>query len=445
MKAQNPFFLYLSAAVAALGGLLFGFDTAVISGTIPFIQPYFNLDDISLGWTVSSMLAGCIIGVLSAGKPGDVFGRKKTLMIAAALFFISAVGSALSTIHFLFIIFRLIGGIAVGAASMLSPMYISEIAPANRRGQLVSLNQMAIVVGILLAFFSNYLLSDAGENNWRWMFGVMGIPAFLFLVTLILVPESPRWLVQKGKENEASYILTQINDPAIAQKEMEEIRESLKEKKGTYSEVFSREMRPVLWIGILLAVFSQVTGINTIMYYAPVIFQKTGIGTNSALMQTAVIGSINFIFTIVAIVWIDRIGRRPLLIIGSIGMAVSLSALSLAFYMNKFDGILILVLILVYCASFAASIGPVSWVAISEIFPNKLRSRAMSVAVVFLWTANFIVILTFPVILNRLGGGMAFFIFAVMCLLLILFVVFKFPETKGKSLEELERLLVKKG
>jgi SP family arabinose:H+ symporter-like MFS transporter len=324
-------------------------------------------------------------------------------------------------------------------------MYISEIAPAGRRGQLVSLNQMAIVVGILLAFFSNYWLSDSGANNWRWMFGVMGLPAFMFLATLFFVPESPRWLVQKGRENEASYILSQINGPVTAHKEMDEIRESLKEEKSAYREVFSHEMRPVLWIGILLAVFSQVTGINTIMYYAPVIFQKTGFGTNSALMQTAIIGSINFLFTIVAIAWIDRIGRRPLLIMGSIGMAVSLAALSLAFYLNKFEGILILVLILVYCASFAASIGPVTWVAISEIFPNKLRSKAMSVAVVFLWTANFIVILTFPVILNRLGGGMAFLIFAVMCLLLILFVLFKFPETKGKSLEELEKILVKKG
>jgi SP family arabinose:H+ symporter-like MFS transporter len=300
---------------------------------------------------------------------------------------------------------------------------------------------MAIVVGILLAFFSNYWLSGAGENNWRWMFAVMGIPAFLFLVTLFLVPESPRWLVQKNRDHEAYTILSRINGEERARNELAEIRESIMKEQGTYREVFSAGMRPVLWLGILLAVFSQVTGINSIMYYAPVIFQKTGIGTGSALLQTVTIGGVNFIFTLVAIAWVDKIGRKPLLIAGTIGMAVSLTALSLAFYLQKFEGLVILLFILLYCASFAASLGPVTWVAISEIFPNKLRSKAMSVAVVSLWLANFIVILTFPAILNRLGGGAAFLIFDIMCVLLILFVFLKFPETKGKSLEELEKVL----
>jgi len=444
MKEKNRYFLILSAAVAALGGLLFGFDTAVISGTIPFIQPFFNLNDIQLGWTVSSLLAGCIAGVISAGKPGDVFGRRKMLMVAAALFLISALGSALSNHHTAFIVFRLTGGFAVGAASMLSPMYIAEISPPKHRGQLVSLNQMAIVVGILLAFFSNYWLSGSGDNNWRWMFAVMGIPSFLFLVMLVFVPESPRWLVQKGRETDALNILSQINGPGIARTELAEIRDSLKKEQGTYREVFSRPMRPILWVGILLAIFSQVTGINSIMYYAPVIFKATGFGTDSALMQTVFIGSVNFLFTIIAIAWIDKIGRKPLMIVGSIGMAISLTALSIAFYMQKSESVLILIFILIYCASFAASIGPVTWVAISEIFPNKLRSKAMSVAVVCLWAANFIVILTFPVILNRLGGGTAFLLFDVMCIALVVFVYYKFPETKGKSLEELGNILVKK-
>lgn len=433
----------LAASVAALGGLLFGFDTAVISGTIPFIQPYFNLDDIQLGWTVSSLLAGCIVGVISAGKPGDIFGRKRTLMFAAAFFLISALGSALSSSHAVFIIFRLFGGFAVGAASMLSPMYISEISPASRRGQLVSLNQMAIVVGILLAFFSNYWLSGTGENNWRWMYAVMGIPALLFLITLFLVPESPRWLVQKGRDSDAFIILERINGHQTAENELKDIKDSVFAEKGTYKEIFSTRVRPVLWLGVLLAVFSQVTGINSIMYYAPVIFEKTGIGTDSALMQTVIIGSVNFAFTLIAVFWVDRIGRRPLLIIGSVGMAISLSALSLAFYTHRFDGLFILAFILLYIACFAASLGPVTWVAVSEIFPNKLRSKAMSVAVVALWLANFVVILVFPVILNRLGGGMAFLIFDLMCILLILFVTLKFPETKGKSLEELEKILLK--
>ena len=443
MKQKDSFYLLLAAVVAALGGLLFGFDTAVISGTIPFIQPYFQLNDISLGWTVSSLLAGCILGVLSSGKPGDIYGRKKILMLSAALFLISALGSALSTIHLVFIFFRLIGGFAVGMASMLSPMYISEISPASRRGQLVTLNQMAIVVGIMLAFFSNYWLSDTGVNNWRWMFAVMGLPALLFLALLFFVPESPRWLVQKNMDSEAFRILSRINGQERARIELDDIRNSVIAEKGTYKEVFSSRMKPVLWLGILLAVFSQVTGINSIMYYAPVIFQKTGIGTSSALLQTAVIGGVNVLFTLVAITWVDKLGRKPLLIGGTIGMAISLTALTLAFYMQKFGGFIILVFILLYIASFSASLGPVTWVIISEIFPNKLRSKAMSVSIVAIWMANFIVILTFPVILNRLGGASAFLIFDIMCLMLIIFVFLKVPETKGKSLEELEKILIR--
>jgi MFS transporter, SP family, arabinose:H+ symporter len=364
-------------------------------------------------------------------------------MAAAVLFIVSALGSALSTVHLVFIAFRVIGGFAVGIASMLSPMYISEISPASRRGQLVSLNQMAIVVGILIAFFSNYWLSDTGVNNWRWMFAVMGMPAFLFLISLIFVPESPRWLVQKDKDAQAFDILERINGKKTATLELAEIRNSVLAEKGTYKEVFSKRMKPVLWLGIILSVFSQITGINSIMYYAPVIFQKTGIGTNSALMQTVTIGGVNFLFTLVAIAWVDKIGRKPLLIGGTIGMAISLTALTFAFYMQKFGGFAILIFILLYIASFAASLGPVTWVAISEIFPNKLRSKAMSVAIVSLWMTNFVVILTFPVILNRLGGGSAFLIFDIMCILLILFVFLKFPETKGKSLEELEKILIR--
>jgi MFS transporter, SP family, arabinose:H+ symporter len=444
MISKDSKFLLLAATVAALGGLLFGFDTAVISGTIPFIQPYFDLDDISLGWTVSSLLAGCIVGVITAGKPGDVFGRKKTLMFSAVLFLMSALGSALSVNLPVFIVFRVTGGLAVGAASMLSPMYISEISPASRRGQLVSLNQMAIVVGILLAFFSNYWLAGSGPDNWRWMFAVMGLPAFLFLVTLFLVPESPRWLAQQGRDREALDILTRIGGVENARSELAEIKESLLQEKGTYREVFSPRVRPILWVGILLAVFSQVTGINTIMYYAPVIFQQTGTGTDAALLQTVTIGGVNFLFTLVAIAWVDKLGRKPLLLFGTVGMAVSLTALSVAFYLHRFGGYLILGFILLYIASFAASLGPVTWVAVAEIFPNKLRSKAMSVAVVALWLANFLVITTFPVILNRLGGGAAFLIFDGMCVLLILFVIFRFPETRGKSLEELEKILVRK-
>lgn len=444
MKEKSSGFLVLISLVAALGGLLFGFDTAVISGTTPFIQPYFNLNDIELGWTVSSLLVGCIIGVISSGKPSDLFGRKKTLMVAAFLFTVSAIGSALCTTLFAFITFRVLGGIAVGTASILSPMYITEISPAKYRGTLVSLNQLAIVSGILIAFFSNYLLTDIGENGWRWMLAVMAAPAILFFITLFFVPESPRWLIQKSRSAEALEILTRINNDELAQSEYESIKSSfLTESQGSYQEVFSKNFRPILWIGVLLAILSQVTGINSIMYYAPIIFKSMGNGTDSALIQTAIIGGVNFIFTLVAIRWIDRWGRKPLMIGGTVGMIVSLSIITFAYFTNQLQGYLVLACILVYIASFAASLGPITWVVIAEIFPNKLRSKAMSVAVVALWIVNSLVTLGFPVVLNRLGGGFAFLLFAIMCVVLLLFVIFKLPETKGKTLEELEVILLK--
>jgi MFS transporter, SP family, arabinose:H+ symporter len=418
----------------------------VISGTTPFIKPYFGLDDIWLGWTVSSLLAGCIIGVISAGKPSDVFGRKKTLMSAAILFALSAIGSALAHQLSFFICFRVLGGFGVGIASMLSPMYISEVSPAASRGRLVSFNQLAIVIGILLAFISNALLVDIGENNWRWMLAVMGLPALLFFIFLFFAPESPRWLIQKGYSDKAFKILEKVNGAELARQELLTIEESIEteEDSGTYREVFSMRMRPILLIGVFLSVFSQITGINSIMYYAPVIFQSIGAGASSAVTQTALIGGVNLIFTFVAIALIDKLGRKPLLIGGVTGMIISLTSIAIAFYLKKYEGYLILFLILTYIASFSASLGPVTWVLVSEIFPNKLRSKSMSVAIVSLWLANFLLILVFPVILTRFGGATAFLLFDLMCLVLLLFTVLAIPETRGKSLEELEKILVKK-
>jgi SP family arabinose:H+ symporter-like MFS transporter len=444
MKKKDNIFLILVTFAAALGGLLFGFDTAVISGAVPFLKTYFNLDDIALGWAVSSLLVGCIFGVIVSGKPADVLGRRKTLIIGSLLFLISALGSALSSQLYVFIIFRFIGGIAVGTASMLSPMYISEISPAEKRGSLVSLNQLAIVIGILVAFFSNYLLSSTGDNNWRWMLAVMGLPALLFFVTLLFIPESPRWLIQKGRDKEAYKILERINGTESADIEMGAVKFSItNDTKGSYKEIFSKKITPILWIGIVVAVFSQVTGINSIMYYAPMIFAKTGIGVNNALMQTIAVGGVNLIFTFVAIKYIDKFGRKPLLIGGSIGMAVSLFVLAIAFYLHQFGGFLILTFVLIYIASFAASLGPVTWVFIAEIYPNRLRSEAMSVAVVLLWAAVFLVSFTFPYMLNVFGGGTAFLVFGCMCVIYLIFLFIKIPETKGKSLEELEKILVK--
>jgi MFS transporter, SP family, arabinose:H+ symporter len=446
MESPRNNYVLLISSIAALGGLLFGFDTAVISGTTPFIKPYFRLDDIWLGWTVSSLLFGCIIGVISAGKPSDRFGRKKTLMVAALLFVISAFGSAVASRLSIFISFRILGGLGVGIASMLSPMYISEISPAERRGRLVSFNQLAIVIGILLAFISNALLVDTGENNWRWMLAVMSIPALLFFVFLFFAPESPRWLVQKGFSNEAFEILRKINGSNAAKLELSEIEKSIKDEEdsGAFREIFSPKMRPILFMGVFLCVFSQITGINSIMYYAPVIFQSIGAGASNAVIQTTIIGGGNLIFTFVAISLVDRLGRKPLLIGGVSGMIISLTSIAAAFYLQKTGGYIILALILMYIASFSASVGAVTWVIVSEIFPNKLRSKAMSVSIVSLWIANFILILVFPLMLNRLGGATSFLFFDVMCVLLLLFAVFILPETKGKSLEELEKILLKK-
>ena len=446
MSSSKKNYVLLISSIAALGGLLFGFDTAVISGTTPFIKPYFKLDDIWLGWTVSSLLFGCIIGVVSAGKPGDIFGRKKTLMAAAFLFFVSALGSALASSLVVFILYRILGGLGVGIASMLSPMYISEISPAEKRGRLVSVNQLAIVIGILLAFISNALLVDTGINNWRWMLAVMGLPALLFFIFLFFAPESPRWLVQKGFSGKAFIILEKVNGNEAARKELKAIEDSIAEEEdtGTFREVFSPRMRPVLIIGVFLCVFSQITGINSIMYYAPVIFQSIGSGASSAVTQTAIIGGGNLIFTFVAISLVDRLGRKPLLIGGVSGMIVSLTSIAAAFFLNRTEGYIILVLILMYIASFSASVGAVTWVIVSEIFPNKLRSKAMSVSIVSLWMANFLLILVFPLMLNRLGGAASFLFFDVMCVILLLFIIIKLPETKGKSLEELEKILLKK-
>lgn len=431
------------AAVAALGGLLFGFDTAVISGTINFIQPYFGLSEAGLGWTVSSLLFGCIIGVSLAGKISDQFGRKKVLMLAAFIFFISALGSAFSTSLFLFVSARLIGGFGVGIASILSPMYIAEIAPAKFRGRLVSLNQLAITSGILIAFFTNYLLVNTGENNWRWMLLVMAAPALLLFFSLFFVPESPRWLVAKNESTKALNILVKTIGKKAANKELDSIKHSLKnQNEAKYSELLSSKVRPMLYVGILLAIFQQITGINTIMYYAPKIFSQIGQANDTALLQTIAIGGTNLIFTIIAMFFIDRFGRKFLIVIGSLGMTIMLTGLSLLYFFDATNGILVLLFILGYIAFFAASLGPALWVVVSEIFPNRLRSKAMSVAIISLWIAATLIAIVFPVMLEALSGALTFLIFAFICLINLLYVMRYVPETKGKTLEELEMELI---
>jgi len=437
-------YVILVSVVAALGGLLFGFDTAVISGTINFIQPYFGLSEVGLGWTVSSLLFGCIAGVFIAGKAGDHYGRKKVLMLAALLFFISAVGSASAHSLSFFLFSRILGGIAVGVASILSPMYIAELAPAKFRGTLVSLNQLTIVIGILVAFFSNYLLVDTGENNWRWMLLVMAAPAILLFFSLFLVPESPRWLVARNRNEEALKVLIKTSGKELAQSELNEIQQTLKnQEESTFSDLLAPKIKPLLFIGIILAIFQQITGINTIMYYAPKIFANVGQSNDSALLQTILIGGTNLIFTLVAMVLIDRFGRKKLIIIGSTGMMLMLSGLSALYFLNATSGILVLVFIIGYIAFFAASLGPALWVITAELFPNRLRSKGMSIAIVSLWIACAVVTIAFPIMLEKLSGGITFLIFALICLANLVYVLKYVPETKGKTLEELEKQFAK--
>ena len=437
-------YVILISVVAALGGLLFGFDTAVISGTINFIQPYFGLSEAGLGWTVSSLLFGCIAGVFLAGKAGDHYGRKKVLMVAALLFFISAVGSASAHSLIFFLVARILGGLAVGVASILSPMYIAELAPAKYRGTLVSLNQLAIVIGILVAFFSNYLLVDTGENNWRWMLLVMAAPAVLLFFSLFLVPESPRWLVARGRNDDALDVLVKTSGKEFASAELKEIEDTLKnQEESTFRDLLAPKIKPLLFIGIILAVFQQITGINTIMYYAPKIFANVGQSNDSALFQTILIGGTNLLFTLVAMVLIDRLGRKLLIIIGSTGMMLMLAGLSALYFTNQTSGVLVLVFILGYIAFFAASLGPALWVVAAELFPNRLRSKGMSIAIVSLWIACTVVTIVFPIMLEKLSGGITFLIFALICLANLLYVLKYVPETKGKTLEELEKEFAK--
>lgn len=435
--------VYFLTAVAALGGLLFGYDTAVISGAIGYLQQKFELSALMTGWAASSAIIGCIFGAMFAGKLSDLWGRKKVLMLTAILFGVSAIGSAIPENLTQFVIARFIGGLGVGAASMLSPLYITELAPARIRGRLVSIYQLAIVIGILLIFFVNMLVQGLGDENWninygwRYMLGSETIPAILFLIAIFFVPESPRWLMKVGREKEALQVLTRINSPTIASRIIDEIKMTLHQQRGTLKELFKGRFRKAIFIGILLAIFSQVQGINAIMYYAPTIFSEVGSGSQSAFTQTVIVGIINVLFTWVAISMVDKKGRKSLLLWGGIGMCLSLIVVGASFYFS-WGGYVLLIFILTYVASFAASYGPVTWVVISEIFPIKMRGLAMSVATLMLWISVYFVTQFFPYLLEEIGAAYTFWLFAAMSFLAFIFVYTRVPETKGKSLEEIE-------
>ncbi len=436
--------LLFATIVSALGGFLFGFDTAVISGTTEFLRPYFQLTDASLGFTVSIALIGTVIGSIAVGKPGDIFGRRAMLFLCGLFYFVSAIGCGSAQNWYVLLSFRFLGGLGIGAASVMAPMYIAEIAPGRLRGRLVAVTQFNIVAGILVAFFSNYLLVNSGENNWRWMFSVMALPAGIFFFLLFFVPESPRWLVKKGQTVKARAVLQGVGAEKV-DAELGDIINSLKEETGGGdSKLFQKKYRFVIMCAVLLAVFNQLSGINVIMYYAPLIFEKSGLATDVAMLNTVAVGVTNLVLTIVAMFFIDRLGRKTLLLIGAVGMFFSLFGAAMNFYSGVPGGIGILICIVGFIASFAFSQGAVIWVFLSEIFPNKVRASGQALGSFTHWIMNAIIAWTFPIVLTRLGGGNAFMFFAVMMIPFFIFVWKMLPETKGRSLEELERFILSK-
>jgi SP family arabinose:H+ symporter-like MFS transporter len=442
---MNLKFVYFITTVAALGGFLFGYDTAVIAGAIGFLETKFNLTPAMTGWAASSAIWGCVMGSMGAGYLSDKYGRKTTLIITAVLFAISSIGSAVAMNLTQFVISRILGGIGIGAASMLSPLYISEMAPAEKRGMFVTLYQLAIVIGINIIYFINLMIAGSGTEQWnidfgwRYMLGSGTVPSVLFLTALFLVPESPRWLALNGKEEEALNILQKTSGTVEAQSALKQIKLSAGTESGKLKDLFAPGLRTAMIIGLMLALFSQITGINAIIYYAPEIFKNVGFGTDAALLQTVIIGLTNTVFTFVAITFIDRAGRRKLLLWGVLGMLICLMGIGVVFYFKFSSGPLLLLFILGFIACFASSLGPIPWVIIAEIFPNKLRGLAMSISILVLWFGVVLITQLFPILINQAGGALTFWIFGINALVLLVFTYKWIPETKGKTLEEIEK------
>lgn len=513
-------FVIKIAAIVALGGFLLGFDASVISGVVKFIEPEFNLTKLQLGWAVSSITLTAAFGMVVAGPMSDIHGRRKILKYAAVLFTISAIGSALAGTFFWLIIFRMIGGLAVGAALIIAPMYIAEVAPPDKRGQLVSFNQLNIVIGISIAFFTNYIILKWGSSdaewtktlgfdkwNWRWMLGLEALPAILYFLGLFIVPRSPRWLMTKNRKEEALRVMNKVVSEDKAQSQIKEVEQSIfddrNKEKSKFTDIFKKSMRKVIFIGLIVGIFQQIVGINAVLFYAPMIFEQTGIGTDASFIQAALVGLTNLGFTIVAMATIDKFGRKPLLIVGMIGIAICLFLLSYGFndatYMlsgdaiaslpeginkeqlaplankvfendldfksaittslgsevaaiheatlvtaaAKMNTILILIGIIGFVGAFAMSIGPVMWVLFSELFPTKIRGIAISFVGLINLAVAFLVQLLFPWELSVLGNAMTFLVFALFAVLGLILIWKIVPETKGKSLEELEAELIK--
>jgi MFS transporter, SP family, arabinose:H+ symporter len=426
------------ACTAALGGLLFGFDIAIITGAGPFISRGFNLSDLGLGWAFSSLLFGCVIGCTIAGRLTDRLGRKWPLVLVAILFALTSIGTALAPSFGIFVTARFLGGLAVGGVSLLSPMYVSEISPPTIRGRMGTLYQMSIVVGVLASFGINYLLRNIGNNNWRWMFLSGILPAAVFLLFISLAPETPRFLALSGRSQEALIVLQRIGGTEAAQFQLAEIVATMHKDGPSWQALLRPGVRRALAVSACLAIFVQVSGINTIIDYAPAIFQSAGWKVDGALASTFVVGVTELIFTAVSLWLIDKYGRKPLYIAGSLGMGFSLLSLVGAVLTGAFHGTIVLMLILVYLAFFSSCIGPVFWTLIPEIFPNDVRGRAVTVPVLIQWVTNAIVVLLFPFVFHIIGKAMTFGFLALMAIAQGVFTWLLVPETNNRPLEEIE-------
>ncbi len=456
----NMTFLGRICVVAAMGGLLFGYDWVVIGGAKPFYEPFFNISDngVLQGWAMSSALIGCLFGAVISGMLSDRFGRKRLLILSAAMFTLSAIGTAFSKDFTGFNLYRWLGGVGIGLASNLSPMYIAEVSPASMRGRFVSINQLTIVIGILAAQLINWMIAqpvaqDAtlemirsswnGQTGWRWMFGAETVPAGLFFLLMFMVPESPRWLAKYGRDGEALKILVRVGGPDHAEREMAEIKATLaQEEIGQvhFKDLLEPKLLKIVGLGVFLAVFQQWCGINVIFNYAQEVFKAAGFGVSDIMLNIVITGLVNLLFTFVAIFTVDRLGRRALMLIGAGGLAGIYAVLGWLYYQQS-TGIHMLILLLLAIACYAMSLAPVTWVVISEVFPNRIRGAAVSVAVFSLWVACTVLTFTFPLLNECLGAHGTFWLYGAICVVGLIVIAHRLPETKGKSLEAIEKEL----
>jgi sugar porter (SP) family MFS transporter len=439
-KTDAKLFVYLATAVAALGGMLFGYDVGVISGAILFVKKDFSLSPGLEEIVISSVLLGSLIGAIAGGVLADRWGRRRLLIITASVFGIGAIGAALSPDTGWLIVARILAGAAIGVASFVAPLYISEIAPVAIRGKLVSLNQVALTSGIVISYLIDYAFAGAGA--WRWMFAMAVVPAAAFAIGLLFIPESPRWLVGRGMADKARAVLERIRAPGQVEAEFTQIQESAQQQKANWVELLSPVLRPAMVVGVGLAVAQQITGINTVIYYAPTIFKFAGLSSASvAILASVGVGVVNVILTVVAMQLIDRVGRRPLLLVSLAGMSLGLIVLGLAFKLPQLSGSLgwiAVTSLMLYVGSFAVGLGPVFWLILSEIYPLRIRGRAMSVGTVANWGANLIVALSFLTLTQVMGKSATFWLYGIVSIGAWLFAFFLVPETKGKTLEQIE-------